>query len=89
MMAKKEKEYLQSLAEVCINEVYERDELYAMSDWFLEDEGVMFGSVIGGLCFRAEPENKKKNTWIVKEFYLSDEAEALQRKTQRKQDAKR
>ena len=58
-----------SISELFIGEVYDRDELFALSDWFVEDKGVLFGSVCNDACFRAEPDDILKNKWVIKEYW--------------------
>ena len=61
-----------NIGEVYIGEVYSRDELFALCDWFVCEAGVMFGSVLNNACFRAEPDDIEKNKWCVKEYWRTD-----------------
>lgn len=62
-----------SISEVCIGEVYDRDELFALSDYFAQGEGVLFGCVPNLACFRAVPDNIHKEKWVIKEYFLNEE----------------
>ena len=64
------KKFIQNIVEIRIGNEYERDELYALSDWFAEEKNVLFGSTIEGHCFRAEPAKIGEDEWIVKDFWL-------------------
>jgi hypothetical protein len=57
---------IKSISEVEIGQAYDRDELFALCDWFADCPGVLFGSVCESSCFRAEPSDAK---WIVKEVW--------------------
>lgn len=61
-----------TISELCIGEIYDRDELFALSDWFVQDEAVLFGSVCQDACFRAEPDDIQKDKWVVKDYWRSD-----------------
>ena len=62
-----------NIAELKLECVYEREELYALSDWFAEQPNVMFGSVLDDICFRAEPiGNPQMNEWIIKDIWYPE-----------------
>jgi len=61
-----------SISEVCIGEVYDRDELFALSDFFVQDGDLIFGSVLNNACFRAERDDIHKDKWVVKEFFVTE-----------------
>ena len=63
---------LNSIGEVFIAEIYERDELYKICDWFAEEPNVIFGSVCGDACFRAEPDDIDKDKWCIKEYWRAE-----------------
>ena len=64
--ANKKATEITSIGEVVVGNEYDRDELYALCDWFAQEPNVLFGSVCGSDCFRAEP---VKDKWVVKEIW--------------------
>lgn len=63
----------QSIAEVFIAEVYERDELEEMSDWFVFEHNVGFCSVNNQMCLRFEPDDIEKDKVVIKERFMAED----------------
>ena len=61
-----------NINELFIAEVYDREELYALCDWFAQEPNVIFGSVCNNSCFRAEPDDILKDKWVIKDFWRTD-----------------
>ena len=50
-------------------EVYDRDDLFALCDFFISDNSLIFGSVVNSDCFRAERDDILKDKFVVKEIW--------------------
>ena len=61
----------QSIAEVFLEEEYDKDELRAMSDWFVFEQGVGFCSVNNQTCLRFEPDGEGK--MVIKERFMAED----------------
>lgn len=63
------KERIIHIGQLEIGEIYDRDDLFALCDWFVDGQDVIFGSVCNSDCFRAERDDIIKNKWVVKELW--------------------
>ena len=61
----------QSIAEVFLEEEYDKDELRAMSDWFVFEQGVGFCSVNNFCCLRFKSSGKGKV--VIKERFMAED----------------
>ena len=66
------KKMKQELNDVFFGASYERDELFATCDWFVESDATLFGCTCAGWCIRAEPDDILKNKWVIKQIFIQE-----------------